>query len=330
MKVRNIITGIIVICLIAFLAYTAVLINKPQKEQLQGEVEAKQVKVSSKLIGRIAQLHVRNGMDVKKGTLLFTIDSPEVNAKLGQAEAARAAALAQNNKANEGARAEDVQIAYNTYMKAKAAEEYAGVTFKRIKNLCDEGVLPQQKLDDITAKYKAAQETVNAAKALWEKAKKGARKQDKKAAEALVKKADAVIKEVESYLHETEVKSPIDGEITDIIAEEGELVPAGFPVVSVVDLNDIWVNIQVKETQLKYFKKNSEFKAIIPALEQKDVVFKVNYVNVLADYATWNATKAKGEFDIKTFRIQARPKKALKGLRPGMSILVDLDQFKKK
>lgn len=327
-RTKYIITGIIVLLLIVFLGYTAVLINQPQKKQLQGEVEAKQVKVSSKLIGRIDKLHVRNGNDVKKGTVLFTIDSPEVNAKLNQAEAGRAAALAQNEKANEGARKEDIQIAYNTYMKAKAAKEYAEITYNRIKNLSEQGVLPQQKLDDITVKYKAAQESENAAKALWQKAKTGARSQDKKAAEALVSKADAMIEEVKSYLNETKIKAPIDGEVVDIIAEEGELIPSGFPVLSIVDLNDIWANIQVKEIQLKYFKKGSEFKASVPALEKKDVVFKVNYVSVLGDYATWNATKARGEFDIKTFKIQARPKKPLKGFRPGMSILIDMDQFK--
>jgi len=164
---------------------------------------------------------------------------------------------------------------------------------------------------------------------LYDKAKKGARYEDKKSAGALVMQADGVLTEVNSYLSETRIFAPVKGEIANIIAERGELVPAGYPVITIVDLADVWVTFNLREDLLAAVQKGSTFKARFPALGMKEVLLKVNYINALGEFATWNATKTSGDFDMKTFEVHAVPVEKIEGLRPGMSALVNWDDVRK-
>lgn len=326
-KTKNSIAGLVVVGIITFLIYTTWILMKPVPVEIQGEVEATQIKVASKLTGRVDSIRAKKGMDIRKGDVLFQIISPEVEAKMSQAAAARSAAEAQQTKANNGARNEDIQAAYSVYQKAKAASEFAQKTFTRIKILYADGVVTEQKRDEVETKMLAAMQNEKAAKSVWQKAKRGARNEDKAAAAALVNRAQGVIQEVESYLSERMIVAPIDGEISNILAEEGELIPGGFPVVSIVNLDDVWVTFNLREDYLSKIKKGTEFDAKFPALGMKVVRLKVSYINALASFANWNATKTSGDFDMKTFEIHARPVTKVKGLRPGMSALVDWNQF---
>jgi HlyD family secretion protein len=314
--------------LIIFLIYSTWMISRPKPLEVQGEVEATQIKVASKLIGRIDSLAIHKGDLVKKGQLLFTLSSPEIEAKLAQANAALKGAKAQNSKAIAGADAEDIQAAYDTYLKAEAAYDLADKTFKRVDNLFKEGVMPAQKRDEAETQFKAARETANAAKAIWEKAKKGTRIEDKDAARSMVARAEGAIQEVESYLTETNIYAPMDGEVSNIIAESGELVPAGYPVVTLVKLDDSWVTFNLREDLLAAIKMGSTFTAKFPALGNKELTLKVSYINALGNFATWNATKTAGDFDMKTFEVHATPVEKLEGLRPGMTALVNWKKVK--
>ncbi len=315
--------------LILFLIIATWILSKPLPFEVQGEVDATQVKVASKLIGRIDSIAVHKGDFVKKGQLLFTIKSPEVEAKLEQANAALMGAEAQNSKAIAGAQKEDIQAAYDTYMKAEAAYELADKTFKRVKNLFNDGVVPAQKYDEAETQLKAAKETASAAKAQWEKAKNGTRTEDKEAAYSMVARAEAAIKEIKSYVSETSIYAPTDGEVSNIIAESGELVNAGYPVVTLVKLTDSWITFNLREDLLADIKMGSTINAKFPALGNKELALKVTYINPLGSFATWSATKTNGDFDMKTFEIHASPVEKVEGLRPGMSAIVDWDKIKK-
>jgi len=323
MKNKNVIVGILLVIFSAVIVYALIKILQPNTVELQGICEAKQVRVASKLLGRIENLNVKKGDIIKKGDLLFVINSPEVDAKMQQAQSALMAATAQHDKAEKGARTEDVRAAYSVYLKAKAAADFANKTYARIISLYNDGVISEQKKDEVETKMIAAVKTEEAAKAVWQKATTGARIEDKTAAGALVKRAEAVIQEVGIYENEIHIFSPIAGEIANIIAEEGELIPNGYPVVSIVDLNDIWFSFNIKETYLSQFKKGTKFKVFVPGV-QKDVELKVAYISPLADFATWKATKTVGDFDVKTFEIHARPVNKVEGLRPGMSALTTI------
>ncbi|MCX6231490.1 MAG: efflux RND transporter periplasmic adaptor subunit [Bacteroidetes bacterium] len=309
--------------LLIFLIYSTWIISRPKPIEVQGEVEATQIKVASKLTGRIDSIAVHKGDKIKRGQLLFVIKSPEIEAKIQQAYATLKGAVAQNNKAIFGAEKEDIQAAYNSYLKANTAYELAQKTYERINNLYNEGVLPAQKRDEAESNYKVAQETTNAAKALLEKVQKGCRIEDKDAAKAMVSKAQGAINEVESYLSETRIYAPQDGEVADIIAETGELISAGYPVVTIARLDDSWICFNLREDLLASIKIGSEFNAVFPSLGNKEVKLKVTYIHVLGNFATWNATKTSGEFDMKTFEVHAVPLEKTENLRPGMSALVN-------
>lgn len=326
MSKKVIITSAIIVAILAFIGYTLFVVLQEKSTVLQGEVEATQFKVSSKLAGRVQEIAVKKGQKVQKGDLIFTIESPEVNAKMDEAVAARSAASAQNRKAINGAQEEDIAAAYSLYVKAEAAAQFAEKSFERIQNLFESGVVPAQQRDEVETKMKAARETANAAKAQWQKAEKGAREEDKATAAAMVQRADAAIKQVQAYLDETTIYSGAGGEVSGINVEAGELVNTGFPVVTLINPDDIWVTLFVREDLLNNFKMGSTFKAKIPGLDNREFDFQVSYVSPAGEFARWNATKTSGEFDLKSFEIEARPVSKIEGLRPGMSVTITLNR----
>ncbi len=326
-KSKNYIISAALVAFVFFIGYTIWILSKPVPLEIQGEVDATQIKVASKIVGRVDSLAIHKGDDVKKGDLLFVINSPELRAKKMQASAVKHAAEAQQQKAKNGAREEDIQAAYNTWQKAKAASEYAKKTYQRIENLFQEGVVAEQKKDEAEMHMKAASETEKAAKNVYEKALKGARNEDKDAANAMVKQAEGVITEIDSYIDETSISAPINGEISNILAERGELIPSGYPIVTIVDLNDVWIVFNLTEDLLSGIKKGDQIPARFPALNMKEINLKVSYINALGDYATKTATKTSGDFDMKTFEVHAVPVENVKGLRPGMTALVNWDKI---
>ena len=326
MSKKTFITAAIIVAILAFIGYTLVVVLQKKPTVLQGEVEATQFKVSSKLAGRVQEIAVKKGQKVQKGDLIFSIESPEVNAKMDEAVAARLAASAQNRKAINGAQEEDIAAAYSLYVKAEAAAQFAEKSFERIQNLFESGVVPAQQRDEVETKMKAARETAIAAKAQWQKAEKGAREEDKATAAAMVQRADAAIKQVQAYLDETTIYSGAGGEVSGINVEAGELVNTGFPVVTLINLDDVWVTLFVREDLLNDFKMGSTFKAKIPGLDNREFDFQVTYVSAAGEFARWNATKTSGEFDLKSFEIEARPVSKIEGLRPGMSVVITLNR----
>ena len=263
---------------------------------IQGTVECTTYKASSKVPGRIDDMKVAQGDRVEKGQLLYTISTPELEAKLRQAEAVKSAAAALDAMALAGARVQQIEAAMNMWQKAQAGLELARKTYERVQNLYNDGVVPAQKLDEATANYKAMEATALAAKAQYD--------------------SDAM------------VYSPVTGEISTIIAEEGELVGSGYPVVAILDMSDLWVTFNVKETLLPGLRIGTRMNGYVPALDS-DVEFEVTYISPQADFATWSATRTQGGFDIRTFAIKAKAVTEAANMRPGMSVLVDWDQIGK-
>lgn len=318
----------ILLLAIAAVSLVGWIFLKPEPIILQGEAEATEVRVSGKVPGRIDKFMVSEGMEVNKGDSLVLISCPELNAKLIQATSAEDAADAQNQKANKGARAEQIAGAYELWQKAEVGVRLAEKTYDRVQNMFNEGVVPAQKRDEAEANYEAAIATSKAAKSQYDMAINGAEKEDKLAASALVNRAKGAVSEVESYISETMLVSPIKGEVTDVFPKQGELVGSGAPIMNIVDLSDVWVVFNIREDLLANIKIGKEFDARVPALGSKNVRLKVNYIKAMASYATFKATKNNDGFDVKTFEIRAKPVTAIEGLRPGMSLMVDYDKLK--
>ena len=319
-------SAIITIALIIIVALVGYHLKHSEPIILQGTVECTTYRASSKIAGRIQKMNLHEGQHVTKGELLYTLSTPELNAKLQQAEAAKKAATALDQKALAGARIQQIEAARNLWQKAQAGRVLSQRTFERVKTLYKQGVVAAQKFDEAEANYQAMVASEAAAKAQYELALDGASKEDKEAAAAQVQRAEGAINEVESYISDAMVYSPVDGEISSIIAEQGELVGSGYPVVSIIDTTDIWATFNVKETLLPKIKIGDKMVAYIPALD-RDIEFEIRYISVQADFATWSATRTQGSFDIRTFAVKAYPIGNAEGLRPGMSVLIDWNQL---
>lgn len=318
----NLIPAILILLTVIVLVVLASLYAfRHEDETLEGQADVTEYRVSSKVPGRIKKFYVEEGQYVHAGDTLAVLEAPEVTAKLEQAQAVENAAAAQSQKADNGARKEQIQGAYDMWQKAKVGVTIAEKSWVRVKRLADEGVLPAQKLDEVTAQRDAAIATEKAAKSQYDMAVNGARIEDKEAARALVNQARGAIKEVSSYIKETYLLASADGEVTEIFPSVGELVGTGTPVMNVALMNDMWMTFNVREDNLKLFRMNQTVKVNIPALN-KEVEAKVFYMKNLGSYATWKATKSTGQFDMKTFEVKVRPTKKVEDLRPGMSVLL--------
>jgi len=319
--------AVIVGCLVLLSIFSVAtwLLVHPSPEILQGEVEATQVDVAAKIPGRVGAVNVREGQWVRKGQLLVTLDSPEIRAKLAQATAAENAASAQRDKADRGAREEEIRGARELWQRAERAADLAEKTFRRVDRLSADGVLPAQKRDEAEANWKASRDAANAAKARYDMAVAGARAEDREAAGALVDQAAGAVAEVEAFMEETRLVAPIDGEVVECIVDPGELVSAGYPILTLVDLDDIWVTFNLREDRLAGLRMGGRLIARLPALGNREVELKISYISPLGEFATWRSTQASGDFDLKTFEIRARPVQQAPGLRPGMSAIVTWD-----
>lgn len=322
-KSYNLVIGIAaLILIILIIAIVGYFVSKPKPLVIQGEAEASEYRISGKVPGRIEEFYVKEGQEVHKGDTVAFIDSPEVRAKLIQANAARNAAAAQSDKARHGARSEQIQGAYQLWQQAIVQEDVMKKSLDRVQRLYDQKVIAAQKYDETKAKYDAAVAQTLAAKSQYDMAVSGARMEDKAAARALVDQASGAVQEVESYLSELYLVSPADGIISATYPKVGELVGQGSPVASVIDLKDLWFTFNVREDYLHGMKQGDKVTVVIPALDGKEISATVNYIAVRESYATWKATKETGMYDAKTFEVRAVPDQAVEGILPGMSAIV--------
>ncbi len=315
LAIAGFVTVVIIVAIIGFL----VLDRDP--EIIQGQVEVSEYRVSSKVPGRILELRVKEGDYVKAGDTLAILDAPEVRAKMEQAQSAQSAAAALELKAQNGARKEQVQGAYSVLQQAKAGFEIAEKSYNRVQRLFDEGVMSAQKRDEAYANYKAMEAQMKAAQSQYDMAVNGARMEDKLAAAAQVGRAKGAVNEVTSYIHETVQIAQKEGEVSSVYPKVGELVGTGSPIMSIALMDDMWGTFNVREDELGSMKVGSEFTAYVPAFNQ-DIKMKVYYMKDQGSYAVWKATKANGQYDLKTFEVKARPVDKIDGLRPGMSLVI--------
>lgn len=322
-KKGNIWIGIgVLVALIAAVSVLGIIFSRPKEAVIQGEAEAAEYRISGKVPGRIEAFYAAEGDMVHKGDTLVLIDSPEVRAKLAQANAAYAAAAAQRNKANTGARKEEIAGAYEIWQKALVGKDIAKKTLDRATRLHEQKVISDQKFDEATAQYNAAAATAEAAKSQYDMAVKGAREEDKAAAIALVDRANGAVMEVKSYLSELKLTSPVDGVISARYPHVGELVGTGSPIMTVTDLSDMWFTFNIREDKLHSMKSGDKLRLNIPALDGKEIDATVTYIAARESYATWRATKETDQYDAKTFEVRAVPVSKVEGLRPGMTAIV--------
>lgn len=306
----------------AFLGWGVWEATHPAPVPLQGMVDARTISVSAKVPGRLAELKVREGDVLKAGDTVAVIAIPEIEAQLAQVKAQERAAQAREDLANTGARVQEKDAARADWERAKAALALASKTYERVDALYREGLIPAQRHDEATAQLAAARKVTEAAAAKLSAVDEGARVEDKAAAKALVDQARGGVSEVSSLASESIVKTPAAGEVTRIVMEEGEVAPAGFPLVLVTDLSDKWVVFNIREDELPGVEVGTVLKGFIPAVN-RTVELKVTWINPRGEYAVWRATRQSTGYDLRTFEVRARPAEELPALRPGMTVVVE-------
>lgn len=322
-KLNNLlIIALVLVAVMAMVILVGIFLPKP-KEVLQGQAETSDYRVSSKVPSRVKELRVQSGDKVKAGDTLVILDSPEVEAKMEQAQAAEAAAKAVEQKAQNGARQQEIQGAYELWQKAQAGLEVAKKTFDRLERLFNEGVVAAQKRDEAEAQLKAMQASEKAARSQYEMAREGARREDKAAAAAQVARAQGAISEVKGYIKETVLLASADGTVTEIFPEVGELVGQGAPIMNIAKDDDVRFIFNVREDYLPSLTRGTELNIYLPALD-RELKVRVATINVMGSYATWKATKALDQYDLKTFEVTARPLRQsdVKDVLAGMTAVV--------
>ncbi|MCC8115244.1 MAG: biotin/lipoyl-binding protein [Bacteroidales bacterium] len=323
-KVRNAIVIITSLIVAVILIVIIVGLSIPaQKEIIQGFVETTDYRISSKVTSRVAEIRVREGQYVAKGDTLAIMEAPEMETKLRQAQAAYQASLAQEQKALAGSRQEQISAAYQQWQKAIAGKEVAEKTYARVQRLFDQGVLPEQKLDEARAQYDSMVATERAARSQYEMAQNGARIEDKAAAAAQTLRAQGAVDEINTYLDETVVLSPVSGQVTEIFPERGELVGAGAPIMNVAVPHEAWFTFNVREDLLPGLSVGTDVNVYVPAID-RTVKAQITLMKDVGSFAVWKATKALDGYDLKTIEMQAYPidEKDLEGVRSGMSAVI--------
>jgi len=304
-----------VVALVTFIVYGLYLAVRPVVAPLQGQIDARYIDISTKIIGRVAELHVREGDEVEPGKLLVTLDSPEVTAKLSAAEATRDSFAARQLLLDNGTRTENLRVARAHWQHAVSTATLADTTFKRINALYKDGLVSQQRNDELDA--------ADAARAEYDLTLNGFRSEERTAAADATRAASAAVDEVGALAADIVLKSPLSAEVDKVVLHQGELATPGFPILSLVNLDDVWAVFNLREDELPGIKIDSELTGKVPALGNRAVVFTVYYISPRGEYATWRATRQSSGYDIKTFEVRARPTAKVDGLRPGMSVLVE-------
>lgn len=322
MKARPIIFVFVAILLIAAVWW---LLPKQSGELIHGDIEVREIRVASKIPGRVINLPVSEGDMVEAGQLLFELSSPELDTKLEQAEAVQDATKAVEDEAKSGLRREQVEIARLEMQRATIERDLTAATLKRIQNLYADGLVSRQQLDEISAKAAASADKTKAAQAAYQMASSGAREEQLRAAEAQNRRAKAAVSEVEVFRSEAQSVAPIAGQVASIVIKTGELAPAGYPVITLIDPTDVWVVMNIREDKLNALTVGTEFTAHVPALK-KDLNFKVSKLNPLPSFANWKQVKGTPGYDLKTFQIEARPTEPNPNLKAGMTVVLSMEE----
>jgi HlyD family secretion protein len=325
--VKPIIVTAIAVGIGTWIGYSFYYAYQPKPIRIQGQIEAQQYSISSKVAGRIDEVMVKKGDVIAIGDPVFSLYSPELDAKLDQALAGQKAAGAMALQAENGARTQQISAAKDQWQKARAAAALAEKTYKRVDSLFQDGVVAEQKRDEALTQWQAAKYTQNAAYQMYQMAEEGARNETKQAAIEKEKMAAGAVAEVEAYAADTKINSWFNGEVSQVLLRSGELAPTGFPVVTVIDMAQSWAVFNIREDRLKHFGKGQHFSGYMPALD-KDVEFEVTHIAVMGNFATWRATDASQGFDLRTFEVEARPVETIEDLRVGMSVSVVLSEEK--
>jgi HlyD family secretion protein len=319
-RVPSIIVAIVAAAVIVLSMY---YLMRPEPLLVQGEVDATRLDIAARVDGRVKEIPVERGQNVPAGAVLVRIDNPETLAKHGQMTAAKAVAEAQLANILAGTRPEVIAARKAALERAQAAQILAQKTFDRVQHLTEQGNAPQARLDQVTDNLHESERAVDQAKSAYDQAVNGYTREEREIARANLEKASADIQAVQSILDQMAVYAPVAAQIYQRNVEPGEYVSPGVPLVTLIDLADVWIHFDLREDLVKTLKVGDRFDVRVPALGDRRITVEVKLIATKGEYASWRATRATGDFDLRTFSIRAYPVAPVPELRPGMSAYLD-------
>jgi HlyD family secretion protein len=318
---RRALAIVVLLAVLAFLVWGLVQAARPPPDQLQGVIDTDQINVSTRVLSRVERLLAHEGDQVQAGQTLALLSSPELQARNDQAKAALGGAQAVQARADNGDRPQDIASLEANWRSAQAQADLAAVNARRADNLFAEGVISAQRRDDADAQRASTSQVARSAQEQYRKALAGTRIEDKRLAQSQVAAAQAGLEETRALVDETRLVAPVSGEIDKRFANPGELFATGVPLFTLIDLNDLWVAVNVREDEFHSLRMGQVLHGSVPALGLKTVAFKVDYISPQGDFATWRSTRQSRGYDVRSFDVHARPVRPVSGLRPGMSVL---------
>jgi HlyD family secretion protein len=320
-RLRRLLGVLLLLAVLAFLVWGLVQASRPAPDQLQGVVDTDQINVSTRVLSRVERLMAREGDQVQAGQTVALLSDPELEARNAQAEATLSSAKAVQARTENGDRPQDIASLQANWRSAEAQADLAAVNARRADNLFSEGVISAQRRDNADAARDSASQLAQSAREQYRKALAGTREEDKRWAKSQVAAAQAGLQATRSLVDETRLIAPVSGEIDKRFANPGELFATGVPLFTLIDLNNLWVAVNVREDEFHRLHMGQVLHGSVPALDLKDVAFRVDYISPQGDFATWRSTRQSRGYDVRSFDVHARPVRPVAGLRPGMSVL---------
>ncbi|MCL6237342.1 efflux RND transporter periplasmic adaptor subunit [Acinetobacter sp. ANC 5033] len=323
----KLVIGIVLVLLLALIAFGLWKSYQPKQVELQGRVEAETIHISTKVPSRIEEIYVHDGEKVQAGQALVRLTSPEVDAKKQQALAALQSAQALQSTAERGSQQENIDSLYANWQSLKAQQQLALTTYQRGQNLYKEGVISRQRRDEMQAAAVSAAQMTEASYQQYARAKRGSTPQQQSSADAQVKIAQAALAEANALEAETKLFAPSNGTISKTYGKVSELVAMGVPVVSLIQDDSLWISLNVREDQYAQVYQLKTMQGFIPALN-KSAEFKIDHIEAEGEFATIKTTRQTGGYDIRSFKVQLKPAQPIADLKVGMSVLFKIEERK--
>jgi HlyD family secretion protein len=314
---------VLAVIVVVIVGLSAWYLSRPVPLMIQGEADSTRIDIAARVDGRVAKIPVERGQDVEAGAVLLRIDNPELVAKLAEAVAAKGVADAELARIHAGTRAETVAVRKAEIDRTAADVALAQQTYDRLNKLVAGQYATQQHLDEATANLRVAQRSNDQAKLAYQEAIAGFTPEEVHMAETKVLRAAAAVNTLQSLVDQMVVTAPGATQVYQIDIEQGEVVAPGIPLLSLVDMKDIWLGFDLREDLIKGIKLGDKFEVRIPALGDRQIQVEIRLIAAKGEYAGWRATRATGDFDLRTFAIRAYPVAPIPGLRPGMSAYAD-------
>ena len=319
---------IVLLAILGLIAFGLWKGYQPKELELQGRVEAETIHVSTKVPSRIEEVYVQDGQRVSKGQILVRLSSPEIAARKQQALASLQSTLALKSTADRGSQQENIETLYANWQSVKAQQNLAEATYKRGANLFKEGVISRQRRDEMQAAALSASQLTEAAYQQYARAKRGSTPEQKSSADAQVEIARAAVAEANALEAETQLVSPINGTVSKTYGKTSELVAIGVPIISIIEDDDLWISLNVREDLYAQVYQRESLEGFIPALNQT-ANFKIKNIDAEGEFATIKTTRQTGGYDIRSFKIHLTPLQPIKDLKVGMSVLFKIKESKK-